>query len=86
MGKMVFVVCKCPQFNITTFNHDQLRENGYYTSTLPDFDYVREDPCCVCGSTVYLKTGYSKRQLYGLGCDLVAKRLRSILTEELEKQ
>lgn len=86
MGNMVFVICKCPMFNITTFNQKELKDNGYYPSSLSEFDYRREDACGVCGSAVYLKTGYSKRQLYGLGCELVANRLRNSLTKEVGSQ
>jgi hypothetical protein len=76
MGKMVFVICNCRPFNLTTFNAKEREENGYIKSTNPHFDYERKDKCGVCDSTVYLKTGYSKRWLQDYGAGIIASKLQ----------
>lgn len=81
MGKLVFVVCQCPSPNVCTFSAKELEKNGYVECVHPDFDFLRKDLCRICGSLVYLKTGYSRAGIYEYGKRMITKLLQEKFTD-----
>jgi hypothetical protein len=81
---LVFVICKCHQYNLLTKSKKELQEEledtgsfGLVESDNPDFQYMRRSNCGVCGSTVYMNTDYAKKNIYNWACRQIADKLRA---------